>query len=53
MPYAKVSSPKMGRNIAKVPLLQDRTDEINTILLALKRGNDARGPLIRMRAWSF
>ena len=46
----------MGRNIAKSSFAveQDRRDyTIVTILLALKRGNDARGLLIRMRAWSF
>ena len=39
----------MGRNISKSSFVveQDRRDY--TIVLALKRGNDARGPLIRMR----
>ena len=53
IPYSKFSCPKMGRNIAKSSFAveQDRRDY--TILVALKRGNDARGPLIHMRAWSF
>ena len=30
--------------------LEDKTYDINTILLPLKRANDARGPLMRMHA---
>ena len=43
----------MGCNIAKSSFAVDQDRRDYTILLALKRGNDARGPLIRMRAWSF
>ena len=53
IPYSKFSCPKMGCNIAKSSFAVEQDRQDYTILLALKRGNDARGPLIRMRAWSF
>ena len=54
IPYSKFSSPKMCRNVHENSLKigQDRTYKINTILLLLKRANDARGPLICMHVWS-
>ena len=51
IPYSKISSPSMFRNIAK-SRFKVRNFKTNTILFPFKRADNARGPLMLMRARS-